>query len=599
MITHLKRIAIYTVSLIILLTTILLVFNSKKSDAVSGNLWQAGRIIDDNIFTNKDDMSASDIQNFLNSKVPLCDSNGTKPSEFGGGTRANYASSKGWPMPFTCLRDFYEVPKTEAGSTLPDNNYGGKPIPAGAVSAATLIYNAAQKYNINPKVLLVKLATESPGPLTTDEWPLERQYHYAMGAHCPDSGPGGSANCDSDWAGFSLQIDEAARLMRWYLNNMKEPWWPYKKPLQTNYILWNVAPSGCGGSDVYVATSATAALYTYTPYQPNQAALNNMYGQGDGCSAYGNRNFWRVWNDWFGSTQSPEYNATPLKQSDYPYLMQGDTSTIFITYKNTGNAAWYDEISAWPAGQKPVRLGTDYAPNRNSSFGSTWRFGPSRAADTFSAVYEADGLTLTADQHIAYPGEIVKFEFNFVAPINLESGYYKEAFRPIVEGGGAMSGAGAWLGVTVSKAIYQAQPTGQSHYPTLSQTESENIYFRYKNTGNVAWYDEISAWPAGQKPVRLGTDYAPNRNSSFGSTWRFGPSRAADTFSAVYEADGLTLTADQHIAYPGEIVKFEFNFVAPINLESGYYKEAFRPIVEGGGAMSGAGAWLGVTVSNS
>ena len=49
-----------------------------------------------------------------------------------------------------------------------------------------------------------------------------------------------------------------------------------------------------GDIDVYVKNKATAALYTYTPYQPNEAALNNMYGLGDRCSAYGNRNFYNM-----------------------------------------------------------------------------------------------------------------------------------------------------------------------------------------------------------------------------------------------------------------------------------------------------------------
>lgn len=39
-------------------------------------------------------------------------------------------------------------------------------------------------------------------------------------------------------------------------------------------------PSGCGASNVYIESRATAALYTYTPYQPNAAALSNMYGTG-------------------------------------------------------------------------------------------------------------------------------------------------------------------------------------------------------------------------------------------------------------------------------------------------------------------------------
>lgn len=270
-------------------------------EAVTASDWKAGNIIDDIVFTDKSSMSVDQIQAFLNSKVPSCDTYGVKTSELGGGTRAQYGASNGNPIPFTCLKDYYEVPKTTPSPGMPENNYDGKPIPAGARSAAQLIWDAAQKYNISPKVLLVKLGTESAG-LLSDDWPFLWQYKYVMGSHCPDSGPGGSANCDQNYAGFSIQMDSAAALLRWYLDSMTEAWWPYKKPYQNNSILWNVVERGCGSSNVFIENKATAALYTYTPYQPNAAALNNMYGTGDNCSARGNRNFWRVFNDWFGST---------------------------------------------------------------------------------------------------------------------------------------------------------------------------------------------------------------------------------------------------------------------------------------------------------
>ena len=48
--------------------------------------------------------------------------------------------------------------------------------------------------------------------------------------------------------------------------------------------------------------TATASLYTYTPYQPNPASLASYPGQGDACSSYGNRNFHRMFTDYFGST---------------------------------------------------------------------------------------------------------------------------------------------------------------------------------------------------------------------------------------------------------------------------------------------------------
>lgn len=313
----------------------------ETASAISGSSWKAGNIIADSIFTDTGSMTVDQIQSFLNNKVGTgsngiagqCDTNGVRMSELGGGTRAQYGTANNNPAPFTCLKDYYEVPKTEPGPGIPANNYGGKPIPAGAKSAAQLIWDASQEYNISPKVLLVKLGTESAGPLTSDDWPFLSQYTYAMGSHCPDSGPGGSANCDSDYAGFSIQISSAASLLRWYLDSMTQPWWSYKKPYQNNNILWNIEESGCGGSSVYVENKATAALYTYTPYQPNQAALNNMYGTGDGCSAYGNRNFWRTYNDWFGSTIDNSPLLTSNIQSNTKLV--GIGQAINVTYSVT------------------------------------------------------------------------------------------------------------------------------------------------------------------------------------------------------------------------------------------------------------------------
>jgi hypothetical protein len=321
-------------------------------------------------------MSVADIQSFLNSKVPNCDTNGTQPAtEYGRSdlTHAQYAASRGWAAPpYVCLRNFYEVPKTVPGPGIPANNYTGS-IPTGAISAAQMIYNAAQQSQINPKVLLVMIQKESSGPLTTDTWPLPGQYTYAMGAHCPDSGPGGSANCNPNYAGFSIQISESAGLLRWYLDSMTQSWWQYKKPFQNNTVLWQNAagsfnnPSGtltrydsnndgvinasdalgCGYNTVFIESKATAALYTYTPYQPNTAALANMYGTGDSCSAYGNRNFWRIYSDWFGSTHAFVYGGVSYstvfdmdfylnRYPDIKSAFSGNTDAAFNHFINFG-----------------------------------------------------------------------------------------------------------------------------------------------------------------------------------------------------------------------------------------------------------------------
>ena len=308
--------AVFTLVAIASAATLQFAIPTDITSAANKADWRYENIIDDSIFTDANSMSLQQIQDFLDRSVGECDIWGTgRAIEYNSSlTRAQYAASRGWAgPPYTCINKYYEVPKYSPGDWVPATNYSNPTsIPAGAQSAAWIIKDAATRYNISPKVLLVKIATESAGPLTSDKWPLFSQYRYAMGAQCPDSGPNGSANCNSNYAGFSIQMYEAAALMRSYLNNMDQDWWAYKRVgtgkiradgSNSNWIGWNVAPRNCGGTVINIQTKATAALYTYTPYQPNQAALDNMYGTGDYCSAYGNRNFWRVFTDWFGSSR--------------------------------------------------------------------------------------------------------------------------------------------------------------------------------------------------------------------------------------------------------------------------------------------------------
>jgi hypothetical protein len=577
--------------------------------AANGANWQSGRVIDDGVFINKDDMTASQVQTFLNQKVGTgyygkvsgqCDTYGTASSEYGGGTRANYGAAHGNPNPFTCLKDYYEVPKTDPAAGIPASNYGGAAIPAGAESAAQIIWDAGQRYSINPKVLLVMIQKESAGPLTTDDWPFRSQYTYAMGAHCPD-GPNG-AQCDSNYAGFSIQIFESARLLRYYLDNMQQSWWTYTKPYQVNSVMWNTQYSTytdgsgntipCGAGNVSVTDKATAALYTYTPYQPNQAALNNLYGSvpaGSGfdskCAAYGNRNFWRIFQDWFGNIYADPYHAAYYSQSAYPQLNPGQQAAVSLEYQNLGSQPWYDDnsLSAAPAGTYPVHLATSHTLNRSSAFGPDWP-GPSRPAMNFSAVYESDGVTLASNQHVAQPGQIVKFSFNILAPtFPLAPATYPEYFQPVAEGSssGLFTDPGTYINVTINPfpSLTYAE---QSAYPTISPSTSSNAYLKLKNNGNIPLYDDtsISTAPSGTHPVHLATSNPINRASNFSSDWP-NTSRAAVNFSAVYESDGVTLASNQHVAQPGQIVKFSFNFTVPAGYAAGTYNEYFQPILEG------------------
>lgn len=229
--------------------------------------FQPGNIMSDSVFTNKNSMSVPQIQNFLNAKMPSCDTWGAKP--YGGTTRAQYAASIGISTPFICLKDY---------------NENGR-------SSAQIIYDVGQKYTINPQVLVVLLQKEQG--LVTDDWPWPVQYRSATGYGCPDTAP-----CDSQYYGLTNQLDWAAKMFRAILDDSPTWYTPYE--LGNNFVQYNPDAS-CGGSVVNIQNRTTQALYNYTPYQPNQGALDAGWGMAP-CGAYGNRNFSLYFREWFGST---------------------------------------------------------------------------------------------------------------------------------------------------------------------------------------------------------------------------------------------------------------------------------------------------------
>ena len=246
-----------------------------------GQRFDPGNLISDQVMADSATMTASQIQAFLEERVG------------GGGCdrwrESARAEARGYSPPWTCLYQFEQNPAT--GET----NYGqfddsGRPesVPGG-LTAAEIIDQAAADHQINPQVLLVMLQKEQE--LVTDNWPWSLRFARATGWGCPDS-----RDCSPETAGFYQQVDNAARGLRGYIDNL-ESWW-YR--VGTNQI--NYHPNrDCGSQTVNIKNRATAALYLYTPYVPNQAALDNLHGTGDDCSSYGNRNFWVQFLVWFGN----------------------------------------------------------------------------------------------------------------------------------------------------------------------------------------------------------------------------------------------------------------------------------------------------------
>lgn len=266
------------VLLITLVTAVLLglvlalhVVRSGEQAGALGN-FDRGNIISNSLMANHNSMSEAQIRSFINEYNARC--NGS-----------------------LCLRNYSE---------------GGK-------DAARIIYEAAQEQRINPQVLLATLQKEQG--LVTHTNPAQWMYRSAMGYGCPDSTPG---VCDSQYNNFTAQMVWGATFFRAHLDGLG-PWsnrytsgsgWWSSFALGRNTIQWN-PNTACGTTTVDIQNRATQALYSYTPYPPNQAALNAGYGTGNNCSSYGNRNFYLYMRDWFGLMRE----ASSLIQCDGNYYL--------------------------------------------------------------------------------------------------------------------------------------------------------------------------------------------------------------------------------------------------------------------------------------
>lgn len=261
--------------------------------------WSAGNIISDAVFTNKSTLNEAQIQSFLNAKASRC--------------QAGY----------TCLKDF-RLSTPSRGADKYCSGYTGE----ANESAARILYKVAQSCGINPQVLVVMLQKEQG--LVTHPYPTSGRYAIAMGFNCPDTAP-----CDAGSAGFFTQVYGAARQMQVYMEGRHFTWYA---PGKTWNILYNPSTS-CGSAPVYVANKATSALYYYTPYQPNAAALAAGYGEAP-CGAYGNRNFYNYFTDWFGSTQATSAQVLKDSASGVSFLVSEGKKYRFPTSERAIQFTW-------------------------------------------------------------------------------------------------------------------------------------------------------------------------------------------------------------------------------------------------------------------
>ncbi len=331
------------------------------------SLFRPGNIISNEVFFDSSTMGEGQIDAFLRGKVSRCQSG------------------------YTCLKDFTQDTYSRAADSYCSAYAGGS-----GESAARIISKVSAACGINPQVLIVMLEKEQG--LVTHTWPSDWRYTIAMGQGCPDT-----AACDTRYYGFYNQMYGAARQLKIYSANK---YFTYYAPGKTWNIRFNPNAS-CGSSPVYIENQATANLYYYTPYQPNAAAIRAGYGEGDSCSAYGNRNFYNYFSDWFGSLQKP---ASRLVRA------AGDPAVYLINAGSKYHVRSYEDLLAFQS-----RLGAISTVPSNyiaalPSGGDVTRYVHDPRTGTLFLL-EADGTR----HRFVSAAQIAQFGYDFGSYVNLDA----------------------------------------------------------------------------------------------------------------------------------------------------------------------------------
>ncbi|WP_150952347.1 hypothetical protein [Microbacterium testaceum] len=237
--------------------------DSQPAAAADASRFDPGLIITDENFYDGSAMSASEVQSFLDANNRC-------------GQKANCVAALKGNTPSMAASRYCKAMDGRTQET-----------------AASMIARVGAACSISQRTLLVMLQKEQG--LITSSNPSQYALDHALGQSCPDTAP-----CDPAFAGFFSQLYYGARQFQIYRVTATTGGWNYVAG-RVNNINYHPDPArNCGTKAVFIQNQATAGLYIYTPYTPNDAAMRNLYGEGDRCSAYGNRNFWRMWTDWFG-----------------------------------------------------------------------------------------------------------------------------------------------------------------------------------------------------------------------------------------------------------------------------------------------------------
>lgn len=432
-----------------LLATILIIFFLfiRKTDAFTPN-YNPSNLIDNPTLTDTSTMNAGQIQAFLSSE--------------GSG-----------------LANLTDVEACDA-TIAPYYGHCGD-----TISAAQIIFDAANAYDINPRAILATLEKEQS--LVTDPTPSSSQVDCAMGY-----------NSCSGYVGFFTQVDNGAWALAYnYQGSLGTASWLSWSP-GANFPCRNatslysaglyagntVTFANPGGTpeNVTLANAATASLYCYTPY----VGPYNVTGYS------GSYNFVYYYQLWFGSTTVSTayawqfesqglYTNSGLTQgySGTPTVSPGTQFYGTVTIRNVGYQTW---------NQSSMHMGTTDPTDRTSPFyNNTW-FNNNRPA--------------TMTQTTVVPGQEATFNFSLTAPST--TGSYVETY-------GFVADSISWVsGPTIIFNINDVSP--------VAATYSNNTLA----SGSTLAPNHFIISPDGESVLRMQSDGNLVLYSDFAPTWSSG-----------------------------------------------------------------------------
>ncbi len=251
------------------------------------------------------------------------------------------------------------------------------------------------------------------------------------------------------------------------------------------------------------------------------------------------------------SAKAAEYDYAWAGQSDWPTISQGGSTTLTLSLKNTGTAAWTN------SGSNPMHLAAINPADRNCGFFK-------------SGEWLSTNRAATLNESSVAPGEIGTFTFTIVG--NPAPGTYPEYFAPVIENltwmddfnATPLGKYGIYWNITVTPGAgtsgYDAELISKSDNPTVAAGDTATLEVVVKNTGTATWSN------TGANPMHLGTWNSQDRSSSF--------------YDASWLSTNRPAGLQEDSVAPGAQGTFEFNIKVPSSKDDGAYTEAFNLVSE-------------------